>query len=161
MACATEDCDNLVTCRGLCKRCYDKARYVANHEKMLGKAAERRATEEYQEYAKAYKEANPEQHRNYKLKQYSITGEQYDLLLASQGNVCAICKRPETQLHSTSKEVLNLSVDHDHACCPGYKSCGKCIRGLLCHRCNRTIGLMEDDPDLLTSAAQYLKGYTA
>jgi hypothetical protein len=28
-------------------------------------------------------------------------------------------------------------VDHDHACCQKKnRSCGKCIRGLLCHTCN-------------------------
>ena len=38
----------------------------------------------------------------------------------------------------------NLSVDHDHACCPtGGRSCGKCARGLLCVRCNSCLGWLE------------------
>ena len=32
--------------------------------------------------------------------------------------------------------VATLSVDHDHACCPGQMSCGRCIRGSICQPCN-------------------------
>lgn len=38
---------------------------------------------------------------------------------------------------------FNLHVDHDHSCCPGEGSCGLCVRGLLCHRCNHTIASLE------------------
>lgn len=27
-------------------------------------------------------------------------------------------------------------VDHDHDCCPGGWSCGRCVRGLICSECN-------------------------
>ena len=33
-------------------------------------------------------------------------------------------------------ETANLEVDHDHSCCEGGNSCGKCIRGVLCRGCN-------------------------
>jgi hypothetical protein len=48
-------------------------------------------------------------------------------------------------------------IDHDRSHCPGHKSCGKCIRGLLCDRCNRAIGLFRDDPDTLRRAAAWLE----
>lgn len=86
-----------------------------------------------------WKQANPDRHRYLQrrshLKQlYGITPERYDLLLQQQGGVCAICKRPrQTRLH----------VDHDHACCPGRRSCGECVRGLLCGSCNRALGWFE------------------
>lgn len=49
-----------------------------------------------------------------------------------------------------------LVCDHDHDCCPGKRSCGRCVRGALCGPCNRAIGLMQDDPDRLIAAAAYL-----
>ena len=63
---------------------------------------------------------------------YGITPQDYDAMLAAQGGGCAICGRKQYKNQ-------NLCVDHDHSCCPGSKSCGKCVRGLLCHRCNQKI----------------------
>jgi hypothetical protein len=42
-----------------------------------------------------------------------------------------------------AEERRHLNVDHDHRCCPGERSCGKCVRGLLCRTCNRIEGLLE------------------
>lgn len=50
------------------------------------------------------------------------------------------------------------TVDHDHACCPGNHSCGKCVRGLLCQRCNHVLGLYEKWGDIHLLPA-YLKEY--
>lgn len=78
------------------------------------------------------------------LKQFGIEPETYDELLATQGGVCAICKdEPDPLLH----------VDHDHAT-------GK-VRGLLCGRCNRAIGLLLDDPVRVDSAAAYLRRHAS
>ena len=80
--------------------------------------------------------------RNWELKnRYNITKEEYDKLLILQNNVCAICKN-EDKKHT-------LCVDHDH-------KTGK-IRGLLCHRCNRSIGSFLDDVQLLENCISYLK----
>jgi hypothetical protein len=32
-----------------------------------------------------------------------------------------------------------FEVDHDHRCCSGEKTCGRCLRGLLCRTCNNTL----------------------
>jgi hypothetical protein len=67
-------------------------------------------------------------HRAKLIGKFNMTPEQYDELLQKQNGVCAICKvKPEKRL---------LAVDHDRGCCPGWKSCGKCVRGLLCMVCN-------------------------
>lgn len=46
-------------------------------------------------------------------------------------------------------------VDHDHACCPGQKTCGECVRGLLCEECNKLLGKIEQDPDRLARLLAY------
>jgi hypothetical protein len=62
------------------------------------------------------------------LKHYfGVTIEWYEEQFAKQDGRCRIClRRSATRLH----------VDHDHSCCPGRKSCGKCLRGLICGECN-------------------------
>jgi Autographiviridae endonuclease VII len=81
-------------------------------------------------------------------RQYNITLDIYNNMLAAQGGVCAICGG-----HCNKR----MSVDHDHRCCPGKKSCGKCIRGLLCSRCNHGIGLLGDSAERLLTASRYVE----
>lgn len=81
---------------------------------------------------------------------FNITGDQYDRMLEAQHGVCAIC----FQVDNKGKR---LSVDHDHRCCPQTKSCGKCVRGLLCHKCNMAIAFLHDNIKIIESAATYLK----
>jgi hypothetical protein len=83
---------------------------------------------------------------------YGISMQEYEQLLEQQNGVCAICVRgPE--------EVGVLAVDHDHRCCPTEKTCGKCIRSLLCTDCNISIGRFNDDVERLERAAEYLKSF--
>lgn len=49
-----------------------------------------------------------------------------------------------------------LVVDHDHGCCPGQKSCGNCIRGLLCDNCNIGLGHFKDSVESLQLAIEYI-----
>jgi|SRR5579864_829080 len=79
-------------------------------------------------------------------RQYGLTPEQYDAMLASQNGLCAICSRPETSARWT-----RLSVDHNHTT--------KVLRGLLCHACNKSLGLMQDSQARLQSAIAYLNRY--
>lgn len=61
------------------------------------------------------------------MKKYSITPDEFERIWSEQGSVCAICRgTPRGRAH----------VDHDHACCPHTRSCGYCVRGILCKRCN-------------------------
>lgn len=71
--------------------------------------------------------------------QYGMTLDDYNALLDKQGGRCAICETTEA---APGRDTF--AVDHDHKCCPASKtSCGKCIRGLLCDRCNRNLGVFE------------------
>lgn len=102
-------------------------------------------------YHHANREARVQKIRDYGLISRSgITREQYDKLLRKQRGKCAICREAETM-------ERRLAVDHDHKCCPGKKSCGKCVRGLLCGNCNNGLGRFKDDVRLLARAIHYLE----
>ena len=49
-----------------------------------------------------------------------------------------------------------MQLDHDHACCPGKESCGQCVRGYICNRCNHGLARFGDDADVLGRAIRYL-----
>lgn len=82
---------------------------------------------------------------------YGITVEQFDQLLADQGGCCAVCGTS-----TPNGPGKRFHIDHDHACCARVGSCGKCIRGLLCSRCNTALGLLGDDPGVYSRAAAYI-----
>lgn len=82
-----------------------------------------------------------------KLKQYSLTPDQYSVLLKEQDGLCAICGQSETVVKNGN--IQSLSVDHDEAS-------GR-VRGLLCNSCNNGIGRLNHDPERLRRAAEYLE----
>lgn len=88
------------------------------------------------------KEKNPLVQREAELKRlYDITLKDYVKIFDQQNGVCAICLQK-------CKTKKSLSVDHDH-------KTGK-VRGLLCNRCNRAIGMFQDNPDILDRAKRYI-----
>ena len=80
---------------------------------------------------------------------YNLSVHDYDGMLVAQNGVCAACKG--------DNDGKPLSVDHDHACCPGDSSCGRCVRGLLCGSCNRALGFLDDDDRRISRAITYLR----
>jgi hypothetical protein len=88
-----------------------------------------------------------DQHVQYR---YGMTAKQLDQKLAEQGNRCAICKAPDLL-------AGDWVVDHNHKCCPGQMSCGKCVRAILCRQCNAGIGMFNDSPEAIEAAAKYLR----
>lgn len=107
---------------------------------------------------KAHRNAT-EVRRDYYLKRhYGITTADYERILKDQGGGCAICHvAPEESTHGSSRKYLH--VDHDHSCCSATVSCGRCVRGLLCGRCNNAIGHFNDDRPLIRSALAYLTAH--
>lgn len=100
-------------------------------------------------YARTGRKTNTQYKRPTRVKSlYGISQEQYQSMFERQHGRCAICY----------DEKEPLVVDHDHDCCPGKKSCGKCVRGLLCGRCNVGIGMLAESKSYLLSAVAYLGG---
>lgn len=87
---------------------------------------------------------------------HGMTREEREALLASQRGDCPVCNLP---IPNDDRGWQIGAVDHDHECCPGAESCGKCVRGILCKNCNFAIGLMGDSPSRMRSAAAYLEGF--
>lgn len=83
---------------------------------------------------------------------YLITIEEFNNRSA---NGCEICgDKPDVSLH----------VDHDHNCCHSEVTCGKCVRGILCSKCNKAVdkyerGKMRADYPDLEKVKEYLNGY--
>lgn len=100
------------------------------------------------------KACNPVVRNMRQIGKYGITVDQYMEILKEQNYSCKICGKDEASYRK------RLSVDHDHNCCPGEGSCGRCIRGLLCHHCNAGLGNVRDDIEVLQKMIDYLKsGY--
>lgn len=82
--------------------------------------------------------------RRSKLKlQYNLSLEDYDAMFKAQGSACAICKAT-----TPGARTKHFHVDHCHKT--------GVVRGLLCHKCNRGIGLFDDNPNHVSQALAYL-----
>lgn len=104
------------------------------------------------EYMRAYRAAHPHvstsayrdmrKQRDTTLRRvYGITLAEYEAMRDEQGDACAVCRGRDAH--------CDLHVDHDHAS-------GR-VRGLLCYRCNMTVGMARDSADILRAAAAYLE----
>lgn len=106
------------------------------------------------------KAADPDYWRKYRAERwpadrqylYGLSPEQFDDLLGAQSGDCYLCRTP---LDLEARRGVH--VDHDHDCCSGRRSCGECVRGLACDRCNTGIGKFSDDPELLRLVADNLQ----
>lgn len=83
---------------------------------------------------------------------FGITWADYQRMLVEQNERCAICGGEGFPMDPKRGHKLKLFVDHDHAT-------GR-VRGLLCHNCNRALGLLHDSVESLQTAITYLKGAT-
>ncbi len=82
-------------------------------------------------------------------RKYGMTVEGYDVMRDSQDARCALCGTNEPNGRvSKHTDAYWLHVDHDH-------ESGQ-VRSLLCANCNTALGKMNDDPQLLRAAADYL-----
>ncbi len=87
-------------------------------------------------------------HRTLKC-EYGIGLVEYEQMFQAQNGLCAICLKPEVIIDKKRNAIRRLAVDHCHAT--------NKIRGLLCYACNTSIGKMNDDPEALERAAQYIR----
>ncbi len=165
---------------------YDKNWYTAHRaEQLLKMKAWREANPKKMKASKAHwnathKKQNAQTHREYRQKnldrvrewkndwykkhperkksidrntyfkrKYSITLKEYERMRQERNNKCDICGK-ECNRTTFNGKRLEPCVDHD------YKDTKLRIRGMLCNRCNQTLGKVEDSIELLSKMIDYL-----
>lgn len=83
---------------------------------------------------------------------YGISLSDYLQMLEDQNHRCKICDSEGFSMHTHRDDTVKLVVDHCHD--------SEIVRGLLCHNCNRALGLFKDKVNVLREAIKYLKGAT-
>ncbi|MDE3021866.1 MAG: hypothetical protein KGI54_08405 [Pseudomonadota bacterium] len=96
--------------------------------------------------------SDPCKMKGYDAAYYRRTYGKYSVAVISrlrteQQEKCYLCGTEGFLLREHHRQ--RLVVDHDHAT--------GMIRKLLCHNCNRGLGLFQDNPELLKAAAEYVK----
>ncbi len=150
--CTLEGCETPNYAGGMCKMHYERTR--------------RTGSPSLKNYGRESYNGQPyEKVRESHLKRrFHITMDEYKDMAKNGCEICGRLELPHKKLH----------VDHDHACCPVPRypngntmyanTCGQCIRGVLCDRCNGNVGLYEkgklrdDYPDrdrIITYVAKY------
>jgi hypothetical protein len=139
-------------------------RYAQEHREDFN-AANRRSYQKYRvkkmAREKARRDADLEGSRKkeregHRWRTFRLTPEAYEQMWADQGGLCA---NPgcDTELTQGRGPGTGAQIDHDHGCCPGDTSCGACVRGLLCKRCNLALGSLSDDLERIAGLIAYLE----
>ncbi len=126
--------------KAYCRSCYaawKRENYEKNKDRHL-------------ENAKRWRIENPEKAkeaaRRSRLKRdYGISPEEYEELMAKQGGLCAACR-----CEPTFGKGRSLHIDHDH-------ETGE-VLGLLCTKCNSARGLLDNSVEKMTRLAAYQAG---
>lgn len=120
---------------------------VANREKISSK---RKAyvlanKDKFAAQSKKYKEANRRENFQYHIdRQYGLSVEEYARMLNSQCFKCAACCVALLADRGTH-------IDHNH-------ETGK-VRAILCSKCNKALGLMQESPTKLRALADYIERF--
>lgn len=101
------------------------------------------------EYQRSYRKRELARHpdlvaarkRRARIRTYGLAPADYDRMVAAQRGACSICGAVPSR---------DLDIDHCHAT--------GAVRGLLCNRCNKVLGQVRDDIELLRAMTAYLEG---
>ena len=130
------------------KEYYERRKASGEH-----KAYRDKNVDKIRQQSRDWHKDNPEKSKANTLRskyaRYGLSVEQYNAMVESQNGACAICERVPSD---------SLQIDHDHSCCSeNARSCGECVRGLLCRNCNSMLGYINDDQKVLENGIAYLR----
>ena len=101
--------------------------------------------EEIKAKVKARNRAHPEAKKLQYIKaRYNLTADEYSVLLSQTGGICPVCKKA-----FGNTKLRRPVIDHCHRT--------NAIRGIICGKCNVSIGKLYDDYDTLLRAAEWVK----
>jgi hypothetical protein len=124
----------------------DKERYRIK-EQIRKKEYYQKNRESIIERRKNKPKTSKEKRFQYTIKhKYGITVEEYEAWYIVQRGRCYICDKPFVEGDTWRK----ICIDHNH-------KTGE-MRSLLCKKCNLGLSFFDEDPDILTRAALYIKG---
>ena len=145
--------DRLAYIDGLCRSCYDRdlkkrnpkyaARQKENARRWVEIHFKRKADVDRAYHARpGYSDARAERARHRMLAKFGMTWEDELALHEYQGGKCAICgcERVDGKRY--------FDVDHSHV--------NGEVRGLLCGRCNKALGLLDDSVERVAKVLEYL-----
>jgi len=134
--------------RSYCKICHCEYQKTRRQDPAVRAKDNERSRGWHRKHAAA---ASAAAHRSHIRRKYGITIEEFEEQAAAQDNLCAACgclqSQRQTGRHKKGQR-RRLCIDNDHAT-------GK-IRGLLCDKCNRALGLLDDNLDKVRRLAIYL-----
>jgi hypothetical protein len=93
---------------------------------------------------------NPTSKRKSKIQKWGWTIEAFDSTVEEQQGKCAVCLNTLTFGDKSGK--TRACADHKHSSPP-------IPRGVLCMSCNLGVGNLQDNPDILRAAADYIEKY--
>lgn len=137
-------------------RAQHRAEYARNKKNHQKRAKAYRASSKFKEKSAQYsyswrqrfKETDPEGYKAFLknsnlMRMFGITLDDYNQMFENQRGCCAICGTHQSELSDA------LAVDHDH-------ETGD-VRELLCGFCNRALGNVRENPDILVEMLKYIE----
>jgi Recombination endonuclease VII len=115
-----------------------RRRYASNGD------ARRGARARYRDKNREKLRAESREYQRARRAGHALRPGEYEALWEAQDGLCCYCSRPLDG---------KICLDHDHSCCPTFKSCPKCRRGLAHNNCNVIVGMAGEDWDLLAAIA--------
>jgi hypothetical protein len=147
--CTEEGCAEPVKAKGLCKMHYQRLlRHGHTRYRDRKRPAKQCAIETCDNVLYAKGLCNAHYLKQRKWQAAGVDAARYQDMLREQGGVCAICRKPESHRDGYSGKPKDLAIDHCHE--------SGAVRALLCSACNTALGLLNDDPELLFKAREYV-----
>ena len=145
-------------CRGMCSACYQRYKASGNFvkqgkqkqattcghdgQKVVGNGLCKKCYTT--DLRRRHGESGRLKRKTYYLgKKYGLSYEQYSKMIVNQDNKCRLCL-------NEFKVKRHIHVDHCH-------DTGQ-VRGIICFKCNQSIGKLGDTIESLERVVRYLKG---